>query len=467
MVAGSIMKSFIKSRKFFLILILAEVVFLVIFLLFIRLNRKNNFKPVPLSLSDFTSDIASVNEDGSMQVYSDDDSVERLTELLGVDETNSVSFLLSRPVDLKKGYYTLQITYDATFNQSVQITSIDQEHKKHILSDDMILERSLGEEYYQFSITDDITDLQIKVLYNNKGYFCVHNISLIENDNGYKRAFVFLLFFFLMLDLIIMLILMKNENRLLAISIVFITIIFSLPLFHKGLVTAGGDVQFHLLRIEGIVHDLRLRIFPTRVSTNWLGGYGYPASIFYGDIFLYFPAVLRLFGFTVSEAFEIFIFSITLLTTFSAVLCFSKIFNNKISVVISFAYIGSSYRLTDLYDRFAIGEYISFIFYPILALAMVRIFRNTEKTNKDIMKNGLLLAFGMSGMVTSHILSAEMTVFALIVTALIFFKRTFTKSSLLSILYGAIGTLFLSAYFLIPLLDYYQNVPVKINYYMT
>lgn len=58
MVAGSIMKSFIKSRKFFLILILAEVVFLVIFLLFIRLNRKNNFKPVPLSLSDFTSDIA-------------------------------------------------------------------------------------------------------------------------------------------------------------------------------------------------------------------------------------------------------------------------------------------------------------------------------------------------------------------------------------------------------------------------
>lgn len=141
MVAGSIMKSFIKSRKFFLILILAEVVFLVIFLLFIRLNRKNNFKPVPLSLSDFTSDIASVNEDGSMQVYSDDDSVERLTELLGVDETNSVSFLLSRPVDLKKGYYTLQITYDATLNQGVQITSIDQEHKKHILSDDMILER--------------------------------------------------------------------------------------------------------------------------------------------------------------------------------------------------------------------------------------------------------------------------------------------------------------------------------------
>lgn len=94
MVAGRIMKSFIKSRKFFLILILAEVVFLVIFLLFIRLNRKNNFKPVPLSLSDFTSDIASVNEDGSMQVYSDDDSVERLTELLGVDETNSVSFFI-------------------------------------------------------------------------------------------------------------------------------------------------------------------------------------------------------------------------------------------------------------------------------------------------------------------------------------------------------------------------------------
>ena len=29
-----------------------------------------------------------------MQVYSDDDSVERLTELLGVDETNSVSFFI-------------------------------------------------------------------------------------------------------------------------------------------------------------------------------------------------------------------------------------------------------------------------------------------------------------------------------------------------------------------------------------
>ena len=64
----------------------------------------------------------------------------------------------------------------------------------------------------------------------------------------------------------------------------------------------GFDLNFHLMRIEEIAGELKNLQFPVRMQTGWLGGYGYPVSIFYGDTLLYIPAVLRLIGFPLQTA---------------------------------------------------------------------------------------------------------------------------------------------------------------------
>lgn len=69
----------------------------------------------------------------------------------------------------------------------------------------------------------------------------------------------------------------------------------SLPLMVRGISDNDyQDLRVHLMRIEGIADQLRLGHVPVRMQSVWLDGYGYPISIYYGDIFLYFPAVLLL-----------------------------------------------------------------------------------------------------------------------------------------------------------------------------
>ena len=41
-------------------------------------------------------------------------------------------------------------------------------------------------------------------------------------------------------------------------------------------------------------------------------GYGYPISVYYGDILLYIPALLRLMGFSVTQCFKFYILMINI-----------------------------------------------------------------------------------------------------------------------------------------------------------
>lgn len=68
-----------------------------------------------------------------------------------------------------------------------------------------------------------------------------------------------------------------------------------MPLLWGG-VFDGHDMLFHLNRIEGIASGLRCGQFPVRIHASTLLGYGYAASEFYPELFLYIPAILRNMG---------------------------------------------------------------------------------------------------------------------------------------------------------------------------
>lgn len=246
------------------------------------------------------------------------------------------------------------------------------------------------------------------------------------------------------------------------LTIILGTVLCSLPLFLKGIDGQPyQDLQFHLSRIEGIKDGLKAGQFPVMLESNWLNGRGYPVGIFYGDLLLYLPALLRLVGIPVVAVYKIFVVLINLVTVLAAYICFGKIFKDRTAGAVSaILYVTASYRLVDVYVRAAVGEYVAFIFFPLIALAMYRILDKEKAGKRDIIKNSLLLTLGMTGLIESHILSTVMTCFILVVVCILCFKRTFRVSTLITIGLGALETLLINLYFLVPFLDYMINEPV-------
>ncbi len=243
--------------------------------------------------------------------------------------------------------------------------------------------------------------------------------------------------------------------------ILLITLLSSLPLFYEGINDNSHDMAFHINRIEAIVSDIKVGLFPSRLQWCWNNGYGYPMSIYYGDLLLYFPVFLRILGLDITYAFKVFVFGVNLVTALFCHITFSKIFkSNKISYVLTFAFCLMPYRLMDMYVRGAVGEYSAIIFFPLIALSVYNIYSDEINNTWSKMKNALILAFAMSGIVTSHILSTEMTVLFLLIFFLFMWKKSLSPNVLATYLLAILFSVLACTYFIVPFLDYFLNVEI-------
>ena len=243
------------------------------------------------------------------------------------------------------------------------------------------------------------------------------------------------------------------EKRRICFVLLGITIISSIPLFTDYILN-GHDIQFHLFRMEGVKDGLMDGQFPVMIHPNTLHGYGYANPVFYPELLLYFPAALRLCGFSIMGAYKTFLFALNGLTAFVAYVCFTKMFGSKKTGVMGSAlYTLSLYRLIILYTRAAIGEASAMTFLPLIVYGLYRILAQDDRA-PGYKTAFLPLALGMTGLVATHLLSCEMALPLLALVCLVFIKRTFQKRRLLSILTAAGVTILLSACFIVPMLDF-------------
>lgn len=251
-----------------------------------------------------------------------------------------------------------------------------------------------------------------------------------------------------------------------------IVFLCSLPLFLPGMEgRSGQDLGFHLMRIEGIAHELKNGVFPVKMQSLWMEGYGYPVSVYYGDILLYLPAVFRLLGADVLLSYKLFVVFVNLGTAILSFFSFRCMSGDDkradaIGLICTAAYMSAGYRFLNLYVRSAVGEYCAMMFLPVVAAAVWSIYRKApEKQSlfKGRMKDSLILAAGLTGLIGTHLLTTEITAFLLLVTGIVFWKKTFSRSvfPVLALAFGE--TVLLNLYFLIPFLDYYTSVTVYLN----
>ena len=227
----------------------------------------------------------------------------------------------------------------------------------------------------------------------------------------------------------------------------------SMPLMLDYMPT-GGDLGYHLHRIEGIAESILHGMFPARNAPHWQQGYGYASAIFYGETMLYPAALLRLIGFTVLDSYRLYFFLLTVAQVLVAYFCFKKLFGEKyIGLLCSVLYTLSIYRFYKTYYVGAVGETLGVLFLPFLAYGFYRVFTQDtgEKTYK---KSWIPLTIGFSGLLQSHLLSCEMAGFFTVILCVILIKKVFRKETFLVLAKTVIYSCLLSAWFLVPFLDY-------------
>ncbi len=219
----------------------------------------------------------------------------------------------------------------------------------------------------------------------------------------------------------------------------------------------GADAGFHYGRIEGLRDSLINGNFPVRIQSYWLYDHGYAVSSFYCDLFLLFPVLLRLSGFSLMTAYKMFVLAVLILSAVIGYHSFRTMFQNTgAALCSSVLYLLAPYHLYNIYNRTAVGEYLAMAFFPMVLSGFVLLLR--EKTDKPAYRTyKYRLIVGMCGLLCSHILSTEIALLYLFIAALIHFRRTFRKQTIIELLKSIGISASLTAWFWIPLLTMYRN----------
>lgn len=374
-------------------------------------------------------------------------------------------------ISVPKGSYRLRLEYHAT--ESSGYFFVYDAAAKHgdILADEYMLSSGSNQFETEIYIEHDVSSLEFRIFYLGAGVLEIGDIVLEETNTMWVRNGVYAIMFILVVQLLYYMSYCYTvkcsempEKKYVYIGLSCIWSLVSYPLFVDYLYWGIGDISYHMNRIEGIKDGLLSGQFPVRIQPDWWNHSGYAASVFYPDASLYVPAVLRILGVPVQEAYRIYLLMINGLTCVVSYYAFSRITRDRILGLIgTLLYAGSMYRFSAIYLRGAIGEVGAMIFIPLVIYGFVRIIRMDSEKEK---LSWLPLVLGMTGLVNSHIISLEMTCLFLVIMCIIFAKKVFVKMRIITFAKAAMITLLINAWVIVPFIDYFLDeyqitLPIK------
>ena len=121
----------------------------------------------------------------------------------------------------------------------------------------------------------------------------------------------------------------RKEWTVWALLLLLAALLVSIPAWMPGHTFAGHDLIFHLYRIEGLKDGLLAGHCPVRMNNVWFQGYGMPTGIFYPDLFLYIPALLRMVRLPLMTVWQIFLVLVNIATAFASWWAFSSYLHSK------------------------------------------------------------------------------------------------------------------------------------------
>ena len=383
-----------------------------------------------------------------------------------VEPAEEESILRTSQLRLSAGHYKIEADYNFVPTQN------KDEQESHagvyFMADDAMV--VTGErELFAVGRTHDTVVLNVRytnktirlVAYDGGGVFTLGKVT-IQQDRVYAwvRVLGWLLAAFF-LDLLLLLFLPTSPLAIRNADLrgcLFLlggaVLLASMPVLMQGVGIFGDDIHFHLSRIDAIAQGLKSGQFPVRIYSQAKNGYGYAPSLFYGELCLYFPAVLRTLGVSVQLSYHLYVLAVQMLTAGIAFYSFRQMFShNKTALLGSVLYLLNPYRLQNLYWRAAVGEYTAMAFLPLIPAALCLLYGKKEPTKKQsgVACTEMVIAFGM--LLQTHMISLEIMALATAVFCLFHLRRTFSRCVLFVWLKSVAIVLLLNLWFLLPFLE--------------
>ena len=361
-------------------------------------------------------------------------------------------------VTLSPGIYEVRLQVDLAEGQILKSEVFtDSDHHKSLLCNSVSLYSGSEPKVYSIWVTDYI-EAWLSCNTNASEQSALQQIGIYRTNRGCRFIFLNLLFLFLVLDALLLFRRRIREGKITPKKqIVFWSLLGGigvafLPYFTDYMII-GADTLFHVTRIAGLADSMRTGAgFPVRIQSWWNAGHGYAVSLFYGDLFLYFPAFLLFMGYPIMTAYKAFLLLLNASTAIITYRCFNECVKEEYAALFgSLFYLLLPYKIFNLYNRGAIGECCAMTFLPMVFCGIYLLF--TEDCRQKAYKRyKWYLIIGLSAIINSHVISTELVVVCIVIFCLIFWKKTFCKETFWQLFSGAGITLLINMWFWLPLL---------------
>ena len=204
---------------------------------------------------------------------------------------------------------------------------------------------------------------------------------------------------------------LKNLNPLVLLFILLIPACWAL--FVPGFYGASDEV--HIAWLYEMDQVLKLGYFPGRFVPDLSYAFGYPLFNFVFPLPYYLAELFHVIGFSFVDSIKMLFFLTIPVSAFLMYRLLKEVTNNHLAFVGALLYSYTPYRSVDIYVRGAIGEVVSFVFFPLIAWSILKLGNSQER--KYVAIGGL----SIGGLILSHNIAAYMMMplFALLMAMII------------------------------------------------
>lgn len=365
---------------------------------------------------------------------------------------------------LARGAYTATIHYETDQNGSYAVVFSPNEMGSDATSGQTGREISRAELpagtteiSIPFQLTESVEDVEVQIYFGG-GDFKIYTVVTERSDLCTDQIWN-LIFLLILLGVLFYLFEIRyssenrRDNRLVLFILLLASLYTCLPLMNDFLYV-GHDEKFHLGRLDGIAQAFENGQFPMYLNMVQQKGYGEATPIMYPQVFLYLPALLMCAGMSLMNAYKLLLACLNVMGIVIAYFSFRGVFQRRgPALCAALSYCLCIFRLSETYTREALGESLAMCFLPLVFYGFYEIFSGNQK-------KWIWLAFGYTGVISSHVLTTMIVAVFSALYILILIPRLCKCHQMrrfLAFFKAVAVTILLNLYFLLPMMDYYLH----------
>lgn len=247
----------------------------------------------------------------------------------------------------------------------------------------------------------------------------------------------------------------KEKKSFDYLVIIIVGILISIPLIWLSM-RSTDDGWFHLLRLVGLENSIEYGSFPFLIQPFFCNDWGYSMTSLYPTIVAYVPYFISLIMGSFVTGIKLFAAVTVILSGIFMYKFVTEVTGKRrVSLLAAVIYMSLPYRLEDIYNRFAIGEFTAFVFVPLVFLGLYNLLNGDRKKHYYI-------TIGAAGLILSHTISTVYTAIFCVLYILLNIKKFAKKDVITKCVINVVFILLITAIFWVPMLEFKNSTEYAI-----